>query len=107
MFQFYNQSKLLTLFTCHKDIVKTINATFNLFLSIYLIYVRKWVLIQIHLRLFIQGGREISAILLTVVGDGCKDKKCIQYTIWGQNLIVFSEKGVSCSVLITSYCLYR
>ena len=29
------------------------------------------------------------------------------YTIWGLNLIVFSEKGVSSSVLFTSYCLYR
>ena len=29
------------------------------------------------------------------------------YTIWGLNLIVFSEKGVSCSVLFTSYCLYH
>ena len=29
------------------------------------------------------------------------------YTISGLNLIVFSEKGVSCSVLFTPYCLYR
>ena len=29
------------------------------------------------------------------------------YTIWGLSLIVFSEKGVSCSVLFTSYCLYH
>ena len=29
------------------------------------------------------------------------------YTTWDLNLIVFSGKGVSCSVLITSYCLYR
>ena len=29
------------------------------------------------------------------------------HTICGLNLIVFSEKGVSCSVLFTSYCLYR
>ena len=37
--------------------------------------------------LYIQGGRGISAILLTVVGDGCKDQKNV-YTIWGLNLIV-------------------
>ena len=24
-----------------------------------------------------------------------------------ENLLVFSEKGVSCSVLLMSYCLYR
>ena len=29
------------------------------------------------------------------------------YTIWGLNLIVSSEKGVTCSVLFTAYCLYR
>ena len=29
------------------------------------------------------------------------------YTIWGLNLIVPSEKGVPCSVLFTSYSLYR
>ena len=29
------------------------------------------------------------------------------YTIWGLTLVVSSEKGVSCSVLFTSYCLYR
>ena len=29
------------------------------------------------------------------------------YRIWGLNAIVFSEKGVSCSVFSTSYCLYR
>ena len=29
------------------------------------------------------------------------------YTIWGLNLIVSSEKGVSCSVMFASYCLYR
>ena len=34
-----------------------------------------------------------------------KEPKNIR-TIWGLNLIVFSEKGVSCSVLFTSYCLY-
>ena len=28
------------------------------------------------------------------------------HTILSLNLIVFSEKGVSCSVLFTSYCLY-
>ena len=33
----------------------------------------------ISLLLNIQGGREISAILLTVVGDGCKDTKI--YTV--------------------------
>ena len=27
------------------------------------------------------------------------------YTIWGLNLIVSSEKGVSCSVSFTSYCV--
>ena len=27
-------------------------------------------------------------------------------TIWGLNFIVLSEKGVSCSVLFKSYCLY-
>ena len=29
------------------------------------------------------------------------------YTIWDLNLIVSSERGVSCSVLFTSHCLYR
>ena len=29
------------------------------------------------------------------------------YTVWGLNLIVSSEKGVSCSVLFTLHCLYR
>ena len=38
----------------------------------------------------IQGGREVSAILLTVVGAVERTKNiCI---IWGLNLIVFSEK---------------
>ena len=41
-----------------------------------------------YIYVYIQGGREISAILLTVVGDGC--------TIWDLNLIVSLEKGVSC-----------
>ena len=53
----------------------------------------------------IQDGRELSAIFLTVFGDGWKDLYYI-YIIWCLNLIVFSEKGVSCSVLFTSYCLY-
>ena len=32
-------------------------------------------------------------------------KKIYIYIMWGLNLIVFSIKGVSCSVLSTSYCL--
>ena len=39
----------------------------------------------------LQAGREISVILLTVVRDGWKNNI---YTIWGLNLIVFSENGV-------------
>ena len=53
----------------------------------------------------LQGERETSAILLKVVGDDWKDQKYIHNR--GLNLIVFSEKGVSCSVLFTSYCFYR
>ena len=41
----------------------------------------------------IQSVREISAILLTIVGDGWKDQKCI-HRIMRLNLIVFSAKDV-------------
>ena len=65
-------------------------------------------------RSHIKGGREISAILLTVVWHCSKDQHIYIYIyihththIWGLTLIVFSEKGISCSVLFTSYCLYR
>ena len=52
-----------------------------------------------------KGGREISAIHLTVIGHCWKDQHTTR--IWGLTLIVFSEKSFSCSVLFTSYCLYR
>ena len=39
-------------------------------------------------------------------GDGWKDQKNI-YKIWGLNLIVFSKKGVSCSVHIILLTIVR
>ena len=54
----------------------------------------------------IQSGREISAILLIVVGDGWKHQKNV-YTKWGLNLIVYSEKGVSCSCSRRTACIVR
>ena len=68
-------------------------------------------------RSHIEGGMEISSILLTVVAHCWKDQYILYiyiyiytvyiytYTyihIWSLTLIVFSEKSVSCSVLFTS-----
>ena len=58
---------------------------------------------DVHFLIYIQGEREISAILLTSRRGRLKGPKNM-YTIWGLNLILFSENGVSCSVLFT-YCL--
>ena len=70
---------------------------------------------------YLSDKEPLECEVATLIYTGWKGNKCHPfnsrrgrlkgpknlYKIWGLNLRVSSEKGVSCSVLFTSYCLYR